>query len=88
MPENPIDILKLQAQLLNRIVTLEENQQKQLDLAIQYQEHHQHSLDKIARAATLYFWLTVFSLACALITIIFNVGLLLTVLKFMGAQIK
>jgi len=31
MPENPIDLLKLQTDLLNHLVTLEEKQQKQME---------------------------------------------------------
>ena len=88
MPENPIDLLKLQTDLLNRLVTLEEKQQKQMERVLEFQEHHQYSLDKIARAANLYFWLTIFSIACGLLTLIFNVVVLLTILRFMGAQIK
>jgi hypothetical protein len=81
MPDNPTDLLRLQAGLLNRLVNLEENHQKQIVDMLAFQEDHRRALNKIARAASLYFWLTVVSLVLGLLILLFNIGLILSLLR-------
>ena len=83
MPENPTDLLKQQADLLNRLVAIEENNQKQVQEMLEYHEEHQGALDKISRAANLYFWLTVVSLGLGLglLFLILNITLILSILR-------
>ena len=81
MSENPTDLLKQQADLLTRLVALEENHQKHYEEMLEYHEEHQRSLDKISRAANLYFWVTVISLGLSLLVVIFNISLILSILR-------
>jgi len=81
MTENPIELLKMQTDLLNRLITLEESHHKQTEEMLEYQEDHQKALDKISRAANLYFWLTVIGLAGSALLFIFNMGVVLSFLR-------
>ena len=85
MPENPVDLLKLQTDLLNRLVTMEENRQKQIDEMLENQEDQVIALAHISRAANLYFWLTIIGLVFSAIVLIFNISLVLSFLRILPA---
>ena len=81
MPENPLDLLQRQTELLNRMVKLEEEHKTQFDDLLEYQEDHIRALSTISRAANLYFWLTVIGLVVGMGLAIVNIGFFLSILR-------
>ena len=83
MPEDPTEYLERQTELLNRLVTLEENHQRQIEELLDFQEDYSQDLASIARAANLYFWLTVIGLVGSVLLLIINISVVLSFLRIL-----